>query len=446
MKYLILMTIAGSALFMGWWCWQKLFGTFVSQGMKYRALVVVLLVYVVPWAWLKGAYGFAIRGFLRAKVSVVSGHAVALADIMTEEEAYRTPDYRWLLLIVGIWMIVALALMVYKATSYFHNKRKLLLAAEECKDSSLEGIVECLREKLHYRGRLEIYVVPGINTTFTLGFIRPVIFLQSEYFEGQLSFIIEHEMTHIARKDVLVKLLLEFVCCLHWFNLFIYFFKDRLVSMCEASCDERVLAGRPEEEQKAYSRLLIDNLKKLQEEQKRRHKRKAIPFGNGLNDAYDMTKERVNLIMKAREIKNWKKKVAASVFAVLLMANSLTALAYPDVYHVEVGEEEVVKPSIEGEVYWAGGFSEDGFDVVVADILFDEEFVDMEGNISPVYSISPYVFCFKHDIVSGYYQTHLRDDNGGCTVKIYESTKCLNCNTIWVGDWVSTYTYAKCPH
>lgn len=443
MKYLILMTIAGSALFVCWWCWQKLFGAFLNQGMKYRALVVVLLVYVVPWAWLKGIYGFAIRGLLRTKVSVISGHAVALADIMTDEEAYRTPDYRWLLLIVGIWTVVALALMIYKAASYFHNKRKLLLVGLECEDDSLEETVERLREKLHYHGRLEIYVVPGMNTTFTLGLIRPVIFLQSEYFEGQLPFIIEHELTHIARKDLLVKLLLEVVCCLHWFNVLIYFFKDRLVSMCEASCDERVLAGRPEEEQKAYSRLLIDNLKKLQEEQKRR---KAIPFGSGLNDAYDMTKERVNLIMKARDVKNWKKKVATGAFALLLMANSLTALAYPDVYHVETEGREVAEEVGNGNAFWTGGFEEEGYNELLFDIVYNEEFIDEQGNVSPVYSYSPYVFCFKHDIVSGYLQTHVEDDKGGCTVKAYESTKCLNCNTIWVGDLVATYIYVKCPH
>lgn len=61
-------------------------------------------------------------------------------------------------------------------------------------------------------------------------------------------------------------------------------------------------------------------------------------------------------------------------------------------------------------------------------------------------SFSPYVFCIKHDIRPGYFQTHVRDDKGGCTVKTYEGTRCTICNSIWVGDLYSTFTYVKCPH
>lgn len=67
-------------------------------------------------------------------------------------------------------------------------------------------------------------------------------------------------------------------------------------------------------------------------------------------------------------------------------------------------------------------------------------------NVYPVNSSSPYVFCIKHDIVSGYFQAHQKDGKGGCIVKIHESTKCLNCNTIWIGAWVKTLMYAECPH
>ncbi len=454
MKYLFLMTAAGSALFLGYLCWDKALKPCLSHTMRYRALIFVLLVYVIPWVWLKGIYGYVIRWFMPVRVPVISGHPVAIADIVTEREAYRTPDYRWQLLAIGIWMIVALSLLVYKSAVYFHNKYKFLSVSEVCTDKELDDIVTRLRKELHYKGRLEVFITPGKNTTFTLGAIRPVVFLQEEYYEGQLYYILKHEMTHIVRKDLLLKLLMEIVCCLHWFNPLIYFLNSRMDDVCEASCDERVLVGCTQDECKAYSRLLVDNLKKMEQEMAARRKRvKKIPFRNGLGDAYDKTKERVNLIVNAKEIKNWKKRLAAGVFAGLLVANSFTAMAYPNVYHVEDNEANVVKGTVVGDGFWTSGlYEEDGYDEIstesnlMAEVLYDEEFIDEDGNIHPINSHSPYVFCFKHDIVSGYYQTHLKDDKGGCTVEIYESTKCLNCNTIWIGDWVKTLMYAICPH
>lgn len=375
MKYLFLMTAAGSVLFICYWVWSKVFAPCLTHSVRYKALVLVVLVFLIPWVWLKGIYSYVVRWFLQVRVPVVNGHPVAIADIVTAGEAYKTP---------------------------------------------------------------------GRNTTFTLGAMRPVVFLQEEYLEGQLYYIMKHEMTHMVRKDLLLKLLLECVCCLHWFNVLVYFLNDQFDNACEASCDERVLAGCTEDERRAYSKLLVDNLKRLKEQIAA--PRKRIPFENGLGDAYEKTKERVNLIMKAKEVGNWRKGLAAGMFAVLLVANSFTALAYPNVYRVEDEKADVAEDTIDGNAFWAGEFLGDGYNNPVVGVVYDDEFIDMEGNVSPVSSYNPYVFCIKHDIVSGYYQTHRKNDEGGCTVKTFESTKCLNCNTIWIGDLYATLTYVKCPH
>jgi Antirepressor regulating drug resistance, predicted signal transduction N-terminal membrane component len=411
---------------------------------RYKALVLVVLVFLIPWVWLKGIYSYVVRWFLQVRVPVVNGHPVAIADIVTAGEAYKTPDYRWELVVLGIWLIGALGFVLYKAATYFHSKRRLLSVSRKCDDPDLNEIVERLRKELHYKGRFEVYLTPGRNTTFTLGAMRPVVFLQEEYLEGQLYYIMKHEMTHMVRKDLLLKLLLECVCCLHWFNVLVYFLNDQFDNACEASCDERVLAGCTEDERRAYSKLLVDNLKRLKEQIAA--PRKRIPFENGLGDAYEKTKERVNLIMKAKEVGNWRKGLAAGMFAVLLVANSFTALAYPNVYRVEDEKADVAEDTIDGNAFWAGEFLGDGYRKAIADVVYDDEFIDAEGNVSPITSYAPYVFCIKHDIVSGYYQTHRKNDAGGCTVKVFESTKCLNCNTIWIGDLFSTTTYVKCPH
>ncbi len=443
MKYLILMTAAGSILLMGYLCWNKVLRGFMTHGMRYRALVFVLLVYVIPLGWLKGFYGYVARWLFEVRVPVVSGHPVTIAEIAAEGQAYTTPDYRWQLLIVGVWLVGALALLVRKLKSYFYNKRHLLSIARICEGPEMDEAMMRLRKELHHRGRFKVVVAPGLNTSFTLGAVRPVIFLQEDYSEGQLYYILKHEMIHIVRRDLALKQIMEFACCLHWFNPLVRWLNDLLDDACEASCDERVLKGSTEDEFRAYAWLLVDNLKRLEMETVPRRK---IPFQSSLADAYDKTKERVNLIMDAKAVKGWKKGLAAGVFAVLVIANSLTALAYPDVYHVRGGSKEMAEDTVEGNAFWAGELVGDGYSEPGFAVLYEDQFIDMDGNISPVNAYGTYVFCLKHDIVSGYYQTHRKDDTGGCTVKIYESTKCLICNTIWVGDLAATQIYAKCPH
>lgn len=169
MKYLILMTAAGSILLIGYLCWNKVLGSFLTHSMRYRALVFVLLVYVIPWVWLKGIYGYVARWFLKVRVPVISGHPVALADIATKGEAYTTPDYRLQLLIVGVWMVGALGMLVYKAVSYFRNKRQLLSVAKNFEGPEMEAAEARLRKELRYKGRFQVVVVPGLNGSFTLG-------------------------------------------------------------------------------------------------------------------------------------------------------------------------------------------------------------------------------------------------------------------------------------
>lgn len=127
-------------------------------------------------------------------------------------------------------------------------------------------------------------------------------------------------------------------------------------------------------------------------------------------------------------MRHFGKTVVAGIAAFMMLAQPFTALACTEEAHTEALECAEEHGAL-GEV-----------------ILYDAQFVDEDGNVYPVEELSPQLFCIKHEIVSGYFQTHVKDDKGGCTVKTYDSTKCLICDTIWLGDLVNKTVYAKCPH
>lgn len=132
--------------------------------------------------------------------------------------------------------------------------------------------------------------------------------------------------------------------------------------------------------------------------------------------------------MKTQMIRRFGKTVVASLTAFMMMAQPFTAsacTAEPHVDTCECGEEHSAELNA---------------------IFSDAQFVDEDGNVYPVSGISPQVFCPGHEKVNGYFQTHVSDGKGGCTVKTYKGVKCVICDTIWLGDLIDISEYAKCPH
>lgn len=436
MKYLLLMTFAGTALFLGYCCWVWICGSFLTQSMKYKALVIILFVYLLPWMWLKRIYRNMISSFARGSVKVEI--AVAAAKIVTEKkDAFWTQDYKKLLLISGIWFGVAVLLLAGKLIAYFQRRKNLLQMAKKCKSREAEKLLKELCEKVHLKRKPEIFQISSDHDSFTLGTIRPVIFLQEDYTPNELELILCHEMIHIIRNDLLIKILLEFICCLYWFNPVVHIFKRRLAAVCETSCDELIVRNHSLAEKGIYAKLIVKNMEEIQE-------RPALESSFAGNRK--KAKERVVLIMNEKQRKTWQKVIAAGVFAVMLFANSLTALAYPNVYQMEATSEREAEIAINSELMWMESDFQDEYNFDLNIIKYDRQFVDENGNIYPADETSPHILCLKHSIVSGYLQMHERNSSGGCTVYTYNSTRCTNCDTIWIGDLVSTTNYVTCPH
>lgn len=439
MYYLLLMTFSGSLLFVGYLWWNRLWGGRVSQGMRYKALYLVLLTYAIPWGWFKKIYIGLFHALPRSQNAyetriLKSKMPVKLADISTVSEAYRTHGYVISVLAVGIWLAVAVIIMTLKLTGFCRDRRRLLSKAKLCRGNQADEIVCALRKEYHCRRRIDVYEVPEEEMTCTSGFFRPVIFLQSGYTEREMSMVLRHEMVHIVRKDALTRFILQWICCLHWFNVFVYLFRDEFDIACENSCDEKVVCRFSARERGEYARLLLKNV-----------------FGDwekkelvcGISSDIKNAKERLRTIMKAKKVRVWEKMIGGGLLAVLLFVNSLTALAYPNVFHVDNASSETAVEAVEGDDCWV---CSEGEGQSVENIVYDQQFIDEAGQIYPVENQGKRVFCFAHSIIPVYFQIHTKDDNGGCTVKSYSATLCTKCNTIWLGDLYSTTVYVKCPH
>ena len=103
-----------------------------------------------------------------------------------------------------------------------------------------------------------IFMSEKVGSPFTLGFIRPKIYIPFGIDKGTYDQIIAHEKCHIRRGDHIIKPLAFMILSVHWFNPLCWF-AFRVMSLdMEMSCDEKVLKLKGDEVMKKnYARALL---------------------------------------------------------------------------------------------------------------------------------------------------------------------------------------------
>jgi len=91
-----------------------------------------------------------------------------------------------------------------------------------------------------------------------IGFFKPEVILPDrEYSAEELQGILQHEITHLRRCDVVIKWLAAVACALHWFNPLVWLAQREIDRTCELSCDETVLRKLDTDGKQSYGDTLI---------------------------------------------------------------------------------------------------------------------------------------------------------------------------------------------
>ena len=103
-----------------------------------------------------------------------------------------------------------------------------------------------------------VYVSPDIPSPFTMGVVRPKVYLPAGLEQTERNYILCHEMIHIRRKDYLIKNIAFLLTAAHWFNPFVwaaFFLMERDMEM---SCDEKVIRLMGADIKRRYSQSLLN--------------------------------------------------------------------------------------------------------------------------------------------------------------------------------------------
>lgn len=172
----------------------------------------------------------------------------------------------------------------------------------------------CLKRQLKKAQWIEknIYEVRQLPTAFVFGMFRPSIYLPSGLEGGSREAVLEHERTHIRRRDYLIKPAAYLLTCIHWFNPLAWLAFQLLCRDMEMSCDEGVIQRIGGEKKKQYSAALL-SLAMGQ----RAVNGSSLAFGEGV------VKKRIANILSYRRPAFWADIFLAGFLTVVLVGLAL---------------------------------------------------------------------------------------------------------------------------
>ena len=110
-------------------------------------------------------------------------------------------------------------------------------------------------------------VLPGLTTPAVYGFIHPVILIPEDRSNPITAPVLLHELTHFRQGDMWIKLILDLIVCLFWWNPLAYLLRISAQHALELKCDSDVRACLDESQQIQYYQSLLEYYKKSQGKQ-----------------------------------------------------------------------------------------------------------------------------------------------------------------------------------
>ncbi len=216
---------------------------------------------LVPYSFPSAFSIYSVLGRLTATEETVNGSlAVSFLPVASTQNVMPAPvAATYTAAAVDPWVIVwaagALICAVFFAVAYLkcHREFRLSLPVDN------EYVKVWLGEHRIYRA-IEIRRSDRISAPLTYGVFRPVILMPKTTDWNDLEtlkYVLAHEYVHIRRFDVVSKLVLTIVLCVHWFNPAVWLMYVLANRDIELSCDEAVICRFGERTKSAYAMTLI---------------------------------------------------------------------------------------------------------------------------------------------------------------------------------------------
>jgi beta-lactamase regulating signal transducer with metallopeptidase domain len=222
----------------------------------------------------------------------------------------------WASLAALIWLLGAAVSLLLMITRHMLFLRTVRRWQRPVNDSNVLKILETEKQSLRIKQSVQLMLCPSVNSPMMIGLIRPRMLLpDGDLTTDELPLVIRHELTHLKRRDLWIKVIQLLAVSLHWFNPAVYALSRTLGFWQESSCDEKVTASETQEGKQFYSETIIRVIRR----QTRMKSQMTTSFYGGKNGM----KRRILAILESG-----KKRAGIAVCLVTLAAVSSLGLAF----------------------------------------------------------------------------------------------------------------------
>jgi beta-lactamase regulating signal transducer with metallopeptidase domain len=262
-------TVTGSFLFLLGQALRPITKRLFSNQWQYIYLKCTMVLFVVPL--------FSITAFLfpQAVISVseMAGKNLDLSAILPYAKEANFVGENALLnghsvgrFQPSIWAVGGILWLagVLTSAALFCRKnhrfyKAIAASSTEIFDKKLLAAFKHAKYAMGITTNIGLYRSTFVSTPMLVGLVKPKIILPDrEYEESSLDFIFRHELSHSRSHDIGVKLVVSFVCILHWFNPLSYAFAALLEQYQELACDETVVQYTNKEALKTYASIVLE--------------------------------------------------------------------------------------------------------------------------------------------------------------------------------------------
>jgi len=158
--------------------------------------------------------------------------------ITTREASIKNLIMTLTILLSFAYPAIVLTILIVNVKSYMFFTKKIRRNRTRARMEELYEHVGLCGDAMPPR----LYRSSIAATPMLIGIFKPEVILPDrEYTFDELQSVLQHEIVHLRRRDVVIKWLSVIACALHWFNPIVWLSRREIDRTCELSCDEAVI-------------------------------------------------------------------------------------------------------------------------------------------------------------------------------------------------------------
>ena len=292
--------------------WSSLF--IIVGAILQRRMSIIIYTYFYPLLLVSALSIIRLFASFEVSSSKVVRSRVIFPRIMefmnTPLLVFRGFTLRVSAILLLVWILGIILYWLRIASRYIHF-RKYTLPWKETTNHKIISLV--VKITGHNNPRIKVIVVPASYTASPIftGLIKPVIYLPDIPFTDiELEYILKHELTHYSHKDLWIKLLLNIVISIYWWNPLMLLLRKDANHLLELKSDLALVRHLSEEMRTQYLEVLLKVAKDLSG-MKQNAKLLGVGIGFINSESGKKMKQRFNLVDrykpmdKLQNIANW---------------------------------------------------------------------------------------------------------------------------------------------